>query len=195
MPVGTGVGDAVRGPLTEEKLRELMKALVRSAPRGQHGRVYLVGGATAVLAGWRPSTLDVDLHGHPEELFRGIQGIKEHLEVNVEFARPEDFVPELAGSAGRHVFIETIGTVSFFHHDPYAQAFSKVVRGFERDLSDGQRFVAGGMVDARKLHDLVHAIPDEAYARYPALSRDAVRAAVDAFVDRVTPPATPSSDP
>jgi hypothetical protein len=158
-----------------------MTELGRAAPRGTEGRVYLVGGSTAVLAGWRPSTVDVDLHGAPEEIFRDIQRLKERLGVNVEFARPEDFVPPLAGSEARHVFIEKIGDVSFFHHDPYAQAFSKIVRGFDRDLQDAENFVGSGMVDAARLRELVHGVEEAAYARYPSLSREAVVEAVDAF--------------
>ena len=136
-------------------------------------------------AGWRPSTVDVDLHGEPERLFRDIQRVKERLDVNVEFARPEDFVPALSGSDDRHVFIDKIGPVTYFHHDPYAQAFSKIVRGFDRDLADAESFVSSGMVDAGRLQDLVHAVSDEAWARYPALSREAVLEVVDGFVERV----------
>jgi hypothetical protein len=159
-----------------------MRELARSAPPDQPGRVYLLGGSTAVWIGWRPSTVDVDLHGEPERLFRDIQRVKERLDVNVEFARPEDFVPALSGSNDRHVFIEQIGPVSFFHHDPYAQAFSKIVRGFDRDIADAESYVSSGMVDPALLTRLVHGIPDEAYARYPALSRGAVVGAVDRFI-------------
>ncbi len=67
--------------------------------------------------------------------------------MNVELARPEHFVPPLAGAADRHVFIATFGAVSFFHYDPYSQLLSKVVRGFRRDIEDAQRFVASGMVE------------------------------------------------
>lgn len=175
----------MRGHTTRQTLHSLMAALARAAPPGQHGSVYLVGGGTAVWMGWRPSTVDVDLHGVPDALFRDIQQIKQRLNVNVEFAKPEDFVPALAGSDNRHVFIETIGSVSFFHHDPYAQAFSKIVRGFDRDLRDAEHFVNSGMVDAHRLQTLVHAIPAAAYAKYPAVARDGVLAAVDEFVERV----------
>jgi hypothetical protein len=173
----------MRAPLTREKLRAVMIELARSAPKDVAGRVYLVGGGTAVWAGWRPSTVDVDLHGEPEQLFRHIQSIKERLGVNVEFARPEDFVPPLSGSDDRHVFLEKIGTVSFFHHDPYAQVLSKVVRGFDRDLLDAEHFVRSGMVDPERLRSLVDDIPSVAYAKYPALSPDGVREAVTAFVE------------
>jgi len=162
-----------------------MKELARALPRGRTGRVYFVGGGTAVWAGWRASTVDVDLHGEPERLFRDVQEIKERLGLNVEFARPEDFVPPLAGSDDRHVFIEKVGGVSFYHHDPYAQTFSKIVRGFDRDLEDARQFVASAMVDPARLSTLVHEIPVAAYERYPALSRDAVTEAVEAFVEDV----------
>ena len=103
------------------------------------------------------------------------------------FARPEGFVPPLAGSDARHVFVEKIGTVSFHHHDPYAQCFSKIVRGFDRDLADARSLVASGLlmlplIVEPALLELVGAVPSRAYARYPALTRDAVLAAVEDFV-------------
>jgi hypothetical protein len=146
--------------------------------------VYLVGGGTAVWVGWRSSTVDVDLHGEPETLFDDVQEIKERLGVNIEFVKPEHFVPALEGSEERHVFIEKVGAVSFYHHDPYAQVFSKSVRGFARDLQDADSFVSSGMVDPLRLGKLVHSIPRQAYSHYPAISRDPVLAAVDAFVGK-----------
>lgn len=172
----------MRAELTRERLAALMRELARTAPRGKSYRVYLVGGGTAVYAGWRASSIDADLCADEDAVFRDIQGIKERLNVNVEFARPEHFVPALEGSAERHVFIETVGRVSFYHYDPYAQVLSKVVRGFERDIEDARRFVRSGMVDPAKLRALVDAIPESAYAKYPSLSRAAVEQAVDAFL-------------
>jgi hypothetical protein len=32
----------------------------------EHGRIYLTGGATALLYGWRSTTIDVDLKANPE---------------------------------------------------------------------------------------------------------------------------------
>ena len=91
-------------------------------------------------------------------------------------------MPPLDGSADRHVFIETVVRVSFYHYDPYAQLLSKVVRGFRRDLLDARWFIDSGMVDADRFRTLVQQIPDGAYVRYPALSVSAVRDAVDAFL-------------
>ena len=172
----------MRNRLTRESLRALEQRLARSAKPGRKYRIYLVGGATAVLEGWRDSSIDADLYARQDEIFRDVQQIKEQLNVNIEFVRPEDFVPPLAGTEKRHVYIETIGRVSFYHYDPYAQLLSKVVRGFARDLVDANAFVTSGMVDAERFRKLVEKIPEESYAKYPRLSSAAVRAAVDDFL-------------
>lgn len=159
-----------------------MQELARSAPRKGSFRVYLVGGGTAVQEGWRASSIDVDLCSDRDEVFRDIQGIKERLRLNVEFARPEDLVPPLPGSESRHVFLEVHGNVRFYHYDPYAQLLSKVVRGFRRDLEDAAHLLRSGMVDRERFRALVSGIPDAAYAKYPALSREAVQEAVEGFL-------------
>jgi hypothetical protein len=46
------------------------------------------------------------------EILRNVQRIKERVGVTIEIARPVDFVPPLDGSDGRHVFIESIDTVT-----------------------------------------------------------------------------------
>ena len=53
-------------------------------------RLYFTGGATAVLLGWRTSTVDVDIKMDLESdlLFRAIPQIKDRLEINVELAAP-----------------------------------------------------------------------------------------------------------
>jgi hypothetical protein len=172
----------VRRELTAAALRELMAELARTAPSGEWFRVCVVGGGTAVLAGWRASTIDADLYAEREEVFRDVQGIKERLRLNVEFARPEQFVPPLAGSADRHLFIDRVGGVDFYHYDPYAQLFSKIVRGFRKDLLDAEQFVRRGLVDPRRFDELVRQIPESAYTRYPNLSRTAILAAVGDFL-------------
>jgi hypothetical protein len=68
-----------------------MRALGRAARRP--GRVYLTGGATAVLDGWRESTIDIDIKLVPDDdaLLRAIPELKESLQVNVELAAPASF--------------------------------------------------------------------------------------------------------
>jgi len=156
-----------------------MHELARTAPGGESFRVYIVGGGTAVLSGWRAATIDADLYAERDEVFRDVQAIKERLGLNIEFARPEQFVPPLAGSAERHVFIDRVGDIDFFHYDPYAQLLSKIVRGFRKDLLDAEQFLRSGMVDVNRFRELVHEIPESAYAKYPNLSRDSVVAAVE----------------
>lgn len=172
----------VRGELTREGVRELMGELARTAPRGESHRVHFVGGGTAVLSGWRDATLDADLYAENEAVFRDVQGIKERLRLNIEYARPEQFVPPLEGSDDRHVFIDRIGGVEFYHYDPYAQLLSKIVRGFRKDLLDAANFVGSGMVEVERFRELVEAVDESAYVKYPSLSREAVVASVRGFL-------------
>ena len=62
--------------------------------------MYLTGGATAVLEGWRATTVDIDVRFEPDadELLRLLPALKERLQVNIEFASPPDFIPELPGT-------------------------------------------------------------------------------------------------
>ncbi len=146
----------MRGELTREGLRGLMRENARHAPGRRSYRV-----------------------------FRDIQAIKERLQINVEFVRPENFVPALAGTKGRHVFLETVGRVSFYHYDPHAQLLSKIVRGFRKDMQDADSFITSGLVDPERFHSLVHGIPEAAYAQYPALSQRAVLEAIDGFLAQI----------
>ncbi|MGE3840463.1 MAG: hypothetical protein AB7I50_02630 [Vicinamibacterales bacterium] len=175
----------MRRRLTTETLAALMRELGRRAPARGRFRVYFVGGATAVDAGFRESTIDADLYSDTEAVFREIQTVKERLGLNIEFARPEDFVPPLEGSDGRHVFIRTVDRVTFYHYDPYAQLLSKVVRGFTRDLDDARMFVQSGMVEPGRFRRLVEEIPTAAYAKYPAITPEAVLEAVHGFLASV----------
>lgn len=179
------IGNEMRRRLTRQGLRDLMKELARSAPGRGPYRVFFVGGGTAVYEGWRESTIDADLYSDTEEILGDIQDIKERLQLNIELARPENFIPALAGSEDRHVFIETVRNVSFYHYDPCAQLLSKVIRGFGRDIQDAENFIKSGMVEAERFRSLVRDIPDSAYNRYPALSRKAVLEAVDDFLSKI----------
>ncbi|MEW6320290.1 MAG: hypothetical protein AB1635_04285 [Acidobacteriota bacterium] len=66
----------MRALVDATRVRELMRALGRAAQRP--ARVYLTGGATAVLHGWRSSTIDVDLKFVPDDdaLLRAIPDLK-----------------------------------------------------------------------------------------------------------------------
>ena len=87
----------MRERVDRTRLRAFMRAL--SEATGQPLQVYLVGGATAVLEGWRDSTVDVDLKfgDDRDAVLRAIPAIKERLQMNVELASPADFIPVKAG--------------------------------------------------------------------------------------------------
>ena len=114
----------MRDLTSETSIREFMKLIGRVAM--ERCRVYFTGGATAVLAGWRESTVDIDIRFEPEldELYRAIPEIKEKLNVNVELAAPSDFIPSVPGWRDRSQYIGTDGKVDFFNYDPYSQALA-----------------------------------------------------------------------
>ncbi|HEY8131608.1 MAG TPA: DUF6036 family nucleotidyltransferase [Thermoanaerobaculia bacterium] len=160
-----------------------MKAIASHAREA--GRVYLTGGASAVLRGWRASTLDIDLKIVPENdrILRALPDVKENMHINVELASPSDFVPELPGWQDRSPFIAREGTLSFHHYDFYSQALSKLERGHRKDLADVDSMVRDGLVDPKTLAGLFELVAGELY-RYPALDPRTLRAAVERLASR-----------
>lgn len=77
--------------LTIERLEDLIREIARSYRGNTAARVFIVGGGTAVHSGWRTSTIDANLFSEDEAVFDDVQGMKARLELNMEFARPEDF--------------------------------------------------------------------------------------------------------
>ena len=169
----------MRKPVDERQIRELARRLGRVVPGPV--RIYLTGGSTAVIEGWRESTVDVDLRFEPEDdrLLREIPALKESIEVNIEFASPPDFVPELPGWRERSPFLFREGGVEVRHFDLYSQALSKIERGFEQDLDDVQTMLERALVEPARLRELYDAIEPELY-RYPAIDPVVFRRKVDA---------------
>lgn len=134
------------------------------------GRIYLVGGATAVLHGWRESTIDIDLKADPEPpgFFETIAALKDELLVNVELASPDQFLPELPAWRERSLFIACHGELEFFHYDPYSQALAKIERDHPRDRTDLEAFAASGLVDPAQLRQLFSKIQAD-LIRFPAV--------------------------
>ncbi len=152
-------------------------------------RVYLVGGATAVLVGWRGTTVDIDLKLVPDDdrVLRAIPRLKEELEVNVELASPDAFIPEVPGWESRSPFVAREGRISFHHYDYYAQALAKLERGHEQDLEDVRAMREAGLIEARRLLQYFAEIEPNLY-RFPAVDPRAFRRSVEAFT---SPPASP----
>jgi hypothetical protein len=164
-----------------ERIRQFMERLAEATE--SPGRIYFTGGVSAVLLGWRNTTLDVDLKLVPDsdEILRAIPRLKEKLSINVELAAPDQFIPELPGWRERSVFIAQIRRLSFFHYDFYAQALSKLERAHVKDLLDIREMLQRGLVEKAELLRLFTAIEPELY-RYPAIDPPSFRAAVEALV-------------
>jgi Nucleotidyltransferase of unknown function (DUF6036) len=168
----------VREAADTEKIERLARELGRVVPRGT--RMYLTGGATAVLEGWRESTVDIDVRFEPDSdtALERIRDLKEELGVNVELASPLDFLPALPGWQDRSRFRLRDGNLEVFDFDPYSQALSKLERGFDLDLQDVRSLVDGGQVEPVKLLELLSAIEGDLY-RFPAVEPRSLRAAVE----------------
>jgi hypothetical protein len=174
----------MRALVDAPRLRAFMRALAQEVT--QPARVYFTGGATAVLHGWRASTIDVDLKLVPDdEILRAIPGLKERLSMNIELAAPDDFIPVRSGWEERSVFVAQEGPLTFFHFDLVAQALAKIERGHRQDVDDVQQMLSRGLVTAADLRATFEAIAGSLY-RYPALDPPAFRRAVDAVTKTAT---------
>lgn len=158
----------MRGLTDGRRIREFMEAVGREA-QGET-RVYFTGGVSAVLEGWRASTIDADIRMVPErdELFRLLPDLKERLQMNVELASPPDFIPELPGWVERSPFVAREGLVSFHHFDFYSQALAKIERGHAQDEDDVRRMLEGGRVEPAQLRAMYDLI-EPRLSRYPAI--------------------------
>ena len=161
-----------------DRITRFMRALGSAATAD--ARVYFTGGATAVLSGWRDSTIDVDLRIVPEQdaIFRALPRLKEELQINVELASPDHFIPVKDGWEDRSPFVAREGRISFHHFDLYAQALSKIERGHAQDVEDVREMLGRGLVDRAGLRAYFEAIASRLY-RYPALDPDTFRQAVE----------------
>ncbi len=159
------------------RVRRFMEALGRVSR--EPGQVYLTGGATAVLEGWRAETADVDLQLVPDSdrLLAELPAIKEALHLSVELAAPSQFIPELPGWRERSRHIVRVGRLDFFHYDFYAQALAKISRGLEKDRLDVEAMLERGLIEKPRAWELFRAIEAHLY-RYPALDPVAFRRAV-----------------
>src|SRR3954467_3465123 len=107
----------MRQKVTRETLKEFMRELAAAAR--SPGSIYLTGGATALLLGFREQTIDVDikLDPEPEGVFEAIAQLKNRLDLNVELASPDDFIPATPDWRENSPLIASIGRVQFFHYD------------------------------------------------------------------------------
>jgi hypothetical protein len=164
------------------RIQSFMRALgqVAAAP----GRILFTGGATAVLLGWRPSTIDVDIKLVPDQdaILRAIPALKESLNLNVELASPDDFIPVREGWADRSPFVAQEGRLTFHHFELVSQALAKIERGHAQDLTDVRTMLDRGLVSAEHLRTEFAAIAPRLY-KYPAIDPAAFARAVAEIVN------------
>lgn len=171
----------MREKVSAEAIERFMKALGRTSRT--NARVYFVGGVSAVLLGWRESTIDIDVKLVPEagEILKALPDLKERLQVNVELAAPDDFIPAVPGWEERSGFIAREGSIDFLHYDFYAQALAKIERGHSTDLLDVRQMVDRRLVEPSRLLEYFLRIEDRLY-KYPAIDANSFRRAVEDFV-------------
>lgn len=90
-------------------------------------------------------------------------------------------MPELPGWGERSEYIGKWGPVEFFHHDFYAQALAKILRGHDADMRDAQALVQLGKVEAREMLRLFHEIVP-ALNRFPAIDGAVFSGRIETFV-------------
>jgi hypothetical protein len=171
----------MRKRASRDRVIAFMRRLGREP--GARGRIYFTGGASAVLDGWRETTVDIDveLEGEAERLLRSLGAIKDELQVNVELAAPHHFVPELPGWRERSRYIASEGELHFYHYDPYAQAIAKIERGHVQDIKDVATMFDRGLIDPDELRRLFATIEPELY-RFPAIDPATLRRRIEAAI-------------
>lgn len=172
----------MRSTVDPQKIEQLMKTLGKEA-RGS-GRIYFTGGASALLIGWRNSTIDIDIRLDPEPpgIFQAIAKIKQDLNINIELASPQDFLPPLPGWRDRSCFISRQGDILFYHYDFTAQALAKLSRGYNRDLDDVKAMYDQNLFLLQDLQDGFNAIEPE-MIRFPSLDPAILRTKVEQFIE------------
>ena len=160
------------------RIRRFMRTL--GAEADSDGAGYLAGGATAVLHGWRKSTIDVDIKLVPEtdRLLRALARIKEELSINVELVSPADFIPVSPDWENRSLFAAREGLLTFYHFDLYAQALAKLERAHAQDLPDVRAMVEAGLVEPARALAYFAEIEPELY-RFPAVDPRSFRRRVE----------------
>src|SRR6266568_383079 len=172
---------AVAEKLTKEKLLEFLARLGASARTP--GACFITGGGSAILLGWRETTIDVDLKFDPEPagVFDAIPVLKREPSINVELASPDDFIPPLADWRVRSRPIGEFGKLQVYHYDFLSQALSKLERSHAKDLLDVSELLRRILVTPADLLSHAQAIRPQ-LKRYPAVDEESFLRRVREFL-------------
>ncbi len=148
------------------------------------GNVYFTGGVTMLLFDCRDQTIDIDLKLDPEPdgVFEGIASLKNELDINIELAAPDQFIPPPSDWREKSIFIRTVGKVSFFHYDLATQALAKLERGHEQDLLDIKALIEKGLINLDHIRQTFTKIKSS-LIRYPAIDEREFERKMNEFLE------------
>lgn len=104
--------------------------------------------------------------------------LKEELEINVELASPDQFIPVRPGWESRSPWELTEGDLTVRHFDLTAQALAKLERGHTQDLPDVAAMIRLGLVDTQGIWSTYEEIEPFLF-RFPAIDAVSFRRAVE----------------
>lgn len=129
----------MRKKIDAEQLKKFLQRLGQIYRRP--GTIYLVGGSSLLLVGAKENTFDIDLKidvdlQYHTEFLNCVRRLINEMDVNVEPASPDEFLPLPAGYQDRRRFIARYGSLDVYHFDFYSVALGKLQRGNEKDYAD-----------------------------------------------------------
>lgn len=128
--------------------------------------------------------MDLKLSPEPAGAFEALAKLKDELDLNVELASPDRFLPPVQGWEHQSVFIGRYGQVDFFHYDFRAQALSKIARGYDRDLDDARAMIREGLVTKDTLNRAFLSI-EPRLVRYPHVDAQSLRQRFERFMGSI----------
>ena len=139
-------------------VRSFMRLLGRHAQGSR--AVYMTGGASAAILGWRDFVVDIDVIFETEhaDAVEAIARVKEEMSVNVDLSAPDAFIATLPGWRERSVHIARHGAIDILHYDFYSQALAKISRGHDQDLRDVRAMHRRKLIEPQELLRLSEAI-------------------------------------
>ena|SRR3989304_7429171 len=92
------------------------------------------------------------------EFIECIRSISREMQIPVEQASPDEFLPLPSGYENRHRYIGRYGNLEVFHFDFYSVALGKLNRGTEKDFSDVTQMVQVGVIRFSELEGYLQEI-------------------------------------
>lgn len=101
-------------------------------------------------------------------MFEVISSLKNELDLNIELASPDNFLPPPSDWREKSLPIQLVGDVAYFHYDFRAQALAKIERAHQQDLSDVSQLLRRSVINKDELLAVFQEIKSD-LVRYPAI--------------------------